>query len=154
MEMLEDVLVKKLASNLHEQWRAQHEINNPIIHVPELKITQDKKFIEKYGADSVDIANISYEELPEDLRVENQAAAMEVAKLVLEGIGKKKNLDEKLIEEISAKVHSKWLERNVDLASSEQKRPYSELGENEKEKDRSQVRMAISIYESLKSDVM
>ena len=44
----------------------------------------------------------------------------------------------------------KWLERNGEWASEEQKKPFVELSKEEKEKDRAQVRKAIEIFESSK----
>jgi len=59
-------------------------------------------------------------------------------------------LDESFVEEASAAVHDKWLERNGEWAPVEQKKPFGELAEEEKEKDRVQVRKAIGIFEASK----
>jgi len=58
-------------------------------------------------------------------------------------------LDETFIEGASAEVHSKWLERNGEWAPEEQKKPYEELSEEEKDKDRAQIKKAIELYEVL-----
>ncbi|TSC93127.1 MAG: hypothetical protein CEN89_242 [Candidatus Berkelbacteria bacterium Licking1014_7] len=63
---------------------------------------------------------------------------------------KGKPLDESFVEEASSKLHDAWLERNGEWAPEEQKKPYEELPEDEKEKDRAQVRKAIEIYNQAK----
>jgi len=40
-------------------------------------------------------------------------------------------------------MHDKWLERNGEWAPAEQKLPYDELSEEEKEKDRVVIKKAI-----------
>ena len=44
----------------------------------------------------------------------------------------------------------KWLERNGSWAPAEQNKPYAELSEEEKEKDRVIIKKAIELYQSSK----
>jgi hypothetical protein len=55
-------------------------------------------------------------------------------------------LDEEFIEKASNVIHEKWLERNGEWASEEQNKPYAELDEEEKDKDRAQIKKAIEIF--------
>lgn len=55
-------------------------------------------------------------------------------------------MGENFIEESSAVVHDKRLERNNDWAPDELKKSFGELTEEEKEKDRAQVKKASEIW--------
>ena len=70
--------------------------------------------------------------------------------VVLEAVEQGRPLDDNFIEEASAVVHEKWLERNSwvldpNYGNPDLAKPYAELSEEEKEKDRAQVRKAIEI---------
>ena len=55
-------------------------------------------------------------------------------------------LDDSFLELASSVLHDKWLERNGSWAPPEQNKPYSELSEEEKEKDRVIIRQAMKLY--------
>ncbi|MBU4368657.1 hypothetical protein KJ575_03025 [Patescibacteria group bacterium] len=93
----------------------------------------------------VDIANTPYEELPSEWQGENkisaEVAVTEVEKAIESGVP----LDESFIEAASSTIHDKWLERNGSWSPPEQNKPYAELSEEEKEKDRVIIRKAVEI---------
>ncbi|MBU3964994.1 hypothetical protein KKG29_02385 [Patescibacteria group bacterium] len=93
----------------------------------------------------VDIANTPYEGLPSEWQGENkisaEVAVTEVEKAIESGVP----LDESFIEAASSTIHDKWLERNGSWSPPEQNKPYAELSEEEKEKDRVIIRKAVEI---------
>lgn len=150
----------ELASLLHDEWRASRKKEDGTFN-PQVKVlvaTDDGK--EKwFNADKVpptakelkrqDIANTDYENLDPYYQGENKISA-EVA---IGEVYKNRNaIDdynrEAFIEGASNVMHEKWLERNGSWAPPEQKLPYAELSEEEKEKDRVIIRRAIEIYQS------
>lgn len=145
LEQKKQELVAKLGSLLHDEWRAPRKQDDGSFE-PRMKQTKDEKWIDDHNTDQVDIANTSYPELPEDWKGENRAAAEVAMSEVFKAVESGRELDDEFVEEASAVVHDKWLERNGEWAPDEQKKPYEELSEDEKEKDRAQVRKAIKIY--------
>jgi hypothetical protein len=112
-----------------------------------VKGTKDSEWsISHGGAKEVDIANTAFAELPEDWQGENRAAAEVAMNEVFRTAEGGRALDDSFVEEASEVVHEKWLERNGEWAPEEQKKPFGELSEDEKEKDRAQVRKAIEIF--------
>lgn len=113
--------VLELATLFHNEWRK-----------PRLKPdgTYEPRMKEDGTGGQCDIANTNYANLPERWQAENRAAAEWLVTI----------LD---IEVLSAKVHEEWSKRNE--WSPLAKIPYVALPEEEKEKDRAQVRAAIKI---------
>lgn len=142
--------ISALAGQLHDEWRAPR-IKEDGSYEPRIKKTEDQEWIAEHGTDEVDIANTAFPELPADWRAENQAAAETVMDLVFQAAKNGRPLDDAFIEEASAQVHDKWLERNGEWAPEELKKPFAELPEKEKEKDRVQVRKAIETFEAAKN---
>lgn len=144
--MQHDSNVATLADKLHEQWRQSRLDSSTGTFEPRVKGTKDAAWIEKNKTNQVDIANTEYKDLPEDWQAENKASA-EVA---ITEVERAKNavvieLNEDFVNKASDTVHQKWLQRNGEWAPAEQKLPYAELSEEEKEKDRVFVRAAIRV---------
>ena len=137
-------MINKLGSLLHEEWRAPRKKEDGTFD-PRIKKTKDLDWSKENGAEEVDIANTDYNNLPEDWKGENkisaEVAVTEVEKAIDAGIP----LDESFIEDASSTLHDKWLERNGSWAPAEQNKPYTELSEEEKEKDRVIIRKAIEV---------
>lgn len=138
--------ITNLADRLHDEWRVSRFRKETGDCEPRTKITKDKLWSEAHGgATEVDIANTRYEDLPSDWQAENKASAevavAEVEKAIATGV----SLDDSFLELASSVLHNKWLERNASWASEEQKKPYMDLSEREKEKDRVIIRKAIEI---------
>jgi hypothetical protein len=112
--------VVELATLFHEEWR-------------KLRLKPDGTYeprMKEDNGNAIDIANTAYKDLPEKWQAENRAAAYILVQL----------LD---MESLAAQVHNAWACRNTwsELA----KIPYAALPEEEKEKDRAQVRAAMNI---------
>ena len=140
-------LVTKLGSLLHDEWRAPRKQADGSFE-PRKKKTKDETWATAHGTSEVDIANTSFADLPSDWQGENRAAAEVAMNEVFSAVGSGGLLDAAFVEKASVAVHDKWLERNGAWAPAEQKKPFGELAEDEKEKDRAQVRKAIEIYEA------
>lgn len=138
--------IKSLGSQLHEEWRKPRYREDSKDYEPRIKKTKDEAWsLAHGGAVEVDIANIHYEGLPSEWQEENkisaEVAVTEVEKAVEAGMP----LDESFIEVASSTLHDKWLERNGSWAPAEQNKPYAELSEEEKEKDRVIIRKAVEV---------
>jgi hypothetical protein len=126
------LLVNELASLLHETWRSQRKDEATGIFTPRIKTTTDKEWIEAHGGlAEVDIANTPYLELPSDWQRENKIAA-EIAM-------------EKL-EDVMYIIHERWLDRNFDHATPEQKLNYSRLPVEDKKKDLDILEEAVQVF--------
>ena len=150
MAVLDEIRIKKesaiikLGSLLHEEWRQPRYREITKDYEPRIKKTKDSAWMQAHGgATEVDIANTPYEDLPSEWQGENKSSAevavTEVVNALYGGVG---SLNESFIETASSTLHDKWLERNGSWAPPEQKLPYSELSEEEKEKDRVIIRKA------------
>lgn len=142
-----DKRVAALAGELHEEWREGRLDPETGEYAERVKTTTDQGWIDSHGTPEVDIANTSYEDLPEDWKGENKISA-EVSVSLVERALRSGVIDiesDEFLEEASATVHEKWLERNGSWAPAEQNLPYSELSEEEKDKDRVMVKAAIRI---------
>lgn len=148
MEAIKQQLIAEVGSTLHDEWRAPRKKEDGSFE-PRVKKTKDEAWAQSHGTQEVDIANTSYKDLPEDWKGENKISA-EVAVAEIYKVGGK-NLDDAFVDSASAVIHEKWLERNGSWAPAEQNKPYAELSEEEKEKDRVIVRKAIQIFEKLMS---
>jgi len=84
----------------------------------------------------------------EDYReAENNMSAEIAMNEVRQAIKNGLPLDESFIEKTAEAVHAGWLKRNQRWADEESKKPYGELSESEKEKDRAFVLRAIEIFQ-------
>ena len=137
--------VKEVASDLHDEWREPRKISDGE-YEPRIKKTDDEKWIEENSTNEIDIANTNYEELPSDWQEENKASARVAISEIIKATNKKEQLDDSFIEYASATVHEKWLYRNGEYAPPEQNKPYNELSEEEKDKDRKIILKCIEIY--------
>jgi len=142
-----DELVIALASSAHDTWRASRKIEGTDLYEPRMKSVKDEQWIAEHGGVlEVDIANTPYQELPSEWQAENKASAETAADAVLAAAAEGRALDDAFVEDASSVIHEKWLERNGSWAPEEQKKPYAELSEEEKQKDREFVLGAIALY--------
>lgn len=114
-----------VASKAHDAWARDFRRANP-------NVTTRMK--DDGAGGQVDILNTEYKDLPEKWKKENKLGGQAAVEAV-EKFG-----DD--MEAAASYVHDKWLERNGSWAAESQKKPYSELSEEEKEKDRAFVRFA------------
>lgn len=139
-------IIQKIASTFHEEWR-KNRLQSDWIYKPMIEKSEDETRNKIHWTDIVDIANTAFEDLPSNWKYENIQAAKVVVDLVYE-----KDLEKitaETIEELSQIVHKKRLERNWIAWSFENQRiSYKDLSEEEKEKDRLQIKIAIEIINS------
>lgn len=143
-----ELLSYSMGSDLHEAWRAGRKREDGT-YEPRIKKTKDKAYISAHnGKNEVDIANLTFEELPIDWQYENLEAAKVAIAQTFDIIMSGKKITKEMIEEMSSVVHDEWLKRNDWVLSPEYgdpvlARPYAELPEEEKAKDRVQIRQAM-----------
>ncbi len=142
-------LVTQLGSLLHDEWRAPRKKEDGT-YEPRPKKTKDQEWAKNHGTEEVDIANTDYANLPEDWKGENKISAEIAMEEIYKALENGQELDDAFIEQASAVIHEKWLERNKDWAPAEQNKPYGELSEEEKDKDRAIIKKAIEIFQAAK----
>ncbi|MDP9850068.1 hypothetical protein [Streptosporangium lutulentum] len=136
--------IETAADRLHDKWRANYRLREG--DKPRIKVTTDEAWIRRHGTDRVDIAASRNRDLPTDLQKENVDSATSALRIVENS--RKRGVDtgtEDFMETASSDVHVEWLKRNGEWAPKEQKVPYSELSEFEKEKDREVVRVILGL---------
>ena len=138
--------IAELGGLLHNEWREPRKQEDNTFE-PRMKKTKDQEWIDEHNTDEIDIANTNYENLPEDWKGENKLSAEVAMNEIYEAISQQRNLDDSFVEEASSVIHDKWLERNKDWAPDEQNKPFGELSEEEKEKDRAIIKKGIEIYQ-------
>ena len=135
-----------LASTLHESWRVNRLLPTGA-YDPRVKTTIDTAWISTHQTDQVDIANTAFADLPGDWQEENMAAAIVAMNEVISAYEQGTEFNDAFVESASAQVHIEWLKRNSEWAEADQKLPYAQLSEEEKDKDRLQVLKAIEVFE-------
>jgi len=135
--------VEMLASKLHEIWA---EGTRAILMAKGAPL---ERFRDDGMGGQIDILNTPYSDLTPKWQSENKAQAESAIGLVA------KNMDSAIenIEGLAAQVHEQWLARNS--WAIEQKSPlavpYSELPEEEKQKDRDVITAAYEILSEMQS---
>ena len=144
---IEDI-IQRVASIFHENWRSS-KLHKDGTYESVIEESSDEDWINKHWTKIVDIANTNFEDLPINWKYENLQVAKVVVELVYEKIIAGKKITPEMVEEMSKIVHTKWLERNwKEWSFKNQRVPYEQLSEEEKEKDRTQVKMVIQFIES------
>ncbi len=107
----------EIGSRLHDEWRSHRKLENGK-YDPRWKATTDniyeprdgKSRFNEDGVLEVDIANLSFEELPKDWQKENLEAGLSVADIV----GDKQDISPEEMEEYAIKVHEAWCDRKAE----------------------------------------
>lgn len=128
-----DADVENTASKLHDIWREGRK-NEDGSYEPRMK--------DDGQGGEVDIANTDYADLPEKWQAENRASADHVVNLLRD---EQAPADQDPMEWAAEEVHKSWLDRNGSWAPEEQKLPYTQLSEEEKQKDRDVVQAALDV---------
>lgn len=152
---MKEKLAHMIAAALHEDWR-KTRLNPDGTFNPRWKKIKDEKFIEGLDKDNlpasiriengvfeIDIANSSYDELSEDWKAENKAAAEVVAEIIC-------SEKEYTLDEIGSIIHDEWLKRNDWAKGGELDVPFSELSTEEQNKDLAQYRVGLDIALKMK----
>ena len=151
-EMAKAYFAESMWSDLHEEWR-RSRLKEDWTYEPRWKKSKDAEWTKAHGTDDVDIANTSFAELPSNRKYENLEAAKVAIELVFDKVISWEEITDEMIEEMASIVHEKWLERNSWVFDKEYGNPtlaqeYAKLPEEEKEKDRVQIRQAIAKIKS------
>lgn len=118
-------MVETLAKRLHEKWLREH-------------------------ADEGDEANTGFDELPEEWKVENRAAAGIVTDILMDHDGKVNLDDPEVYDRVGRLVHGAWLARNTgDEREPGQEVRFEDLPQEEKDKDISQIRTGEEVFKEL-----
>lgn len=143
------LLSYSMGADLHEAWRETRKTKDGS-YEPRMKKTKDQKYIDSHdGKNEVDIANLSFEELPSDWQFENLEAAKVAINQVYDVVMNKSNITREQIEKMSSVVHDEWLKRNdwvyhPEYGNPDQAKPYEELSPEEQAKDRVQIKEAMA----------
>lgn len=109
------------------------------LYEPRLKVVDGKTY---------DIANLGYDDLPEQFKFENRESARVAINQINERIKGGGKLNDEFIEKASSTVHDEWLKRNGSWAPENQKLTFSKLSKAEADKDRAIVKKALSLFET------
>lgn len=138
--------VDTLGSAFHEDWR-KTRLDDEGNFEPRVKETSDSAWIEANGTNQVDIANSTYDQLPEDWKAENKAAAEVVVGVMVERDGAIDLSDETTRLEVGGIVHDAWLSRNKWAAGGDLDKPFDQLPPEEQAKDISQIEVAQQVFQ-------
>lgn len=133
-DMSKNFLAHSIARELHRSWQERSPLTNS--GGPRQSVFTTSKDGEK-----VDLANTSYDDLPEDLREENY----ESAKSVIDAISRSKDYGGSEDLFVPAAIHKSWMERNSDDDRNELKVSYRDLNDTEKAKDLNLLKKALFI---------
>ncbi len=139
-----------LASALHENWRETRR-NEDGTFEPRIKETKDDGWIHSHDfSTEVDIANTSYEDLPEDWQRENRNAAEVVVKLLNLGVNEVSVdlANPGTRSEIGQAIHEAWLSRNDWASGGELDVHFDKLSSEEQAKDIEQIEIALSLFKT------
>jgi hypothetical protein len=141
--------ISEVADSMHEEWRNSHfaakgegtprwkPMNDESVQWTKKNGTSPDalQINPETGKPEINIAGLRNSQLPPQHAGENTAAARGAVEAVLAN-------PKAGMEAQAATVHEQWLQRNGSWAPPEQKKPYAQLSEPEKEKDRVVVRAA------------
>lgn len=144
---IKEALSYSMGADLHETWRETRKKEDGT-YEPRMKKSKDEKWNKEHGTDDVDIANLTFEELPSNWQYENLEAAKVAIAQVFDKVIGGGEISEEMIETMSSEVHEAWLKRNdwvydKEYGNPDQAKPYVDLSEEEKAKDRVQIQEAI-----------
>ena len=141
-------IIEKIAWIFHENWR-KSKIDENGVYESVIEKSKDEVWTKEHWTEVVDIANTKFEDLPRNWQRENIEAAKVAVELVYQKVVDWEEITSEMIEEMSKIVHEKRFERNWEHWSFENQRvEYEKLSEEEKEKDRIQIKLAIQIIKS------
>jgi len=137
--------VDALATAFHEDWR-KTRLDADGNYEPRVKATKDEAWVGEHGTDQVDIANSTYSDLPEDWKAENKAAAEVIVGIVNDEKGSIDIADPDVYDKVGETIHAAWLSRNEWAKGGDLDVPFSDLPQDEKDKDIDQVIVAQRVF--------
>ena len=170
-EEIKKLLGYEVGSRLHEGWRESRNVDEQarLGREPRWKKTKDQMFISQAKESEVvrigevvevDIANMTFTELPEDWQKENLEAGLAVTRLTMGSLSREGSIGIEELLSLSAEeaeklgdgVHEAWMARTEKADwNAEQFVPYSELPRSEQEKDLLHVRAALTVIREVLS---
>mgnify|MGYP006143769919 CR=1 FL=1 len=136
-----------VASRLHEDWRRSRDI--VVLSDGEAVFTPNVK---KIDGTEYDIANLAFDELPEQFRESNLSVARFTCSILEEALKSQTNIDVAFVDSAAASLHEDWVkDTRTSLEMMEQTMPrdmlpFEFLPADQQEKVRSFVRPAIDVY--------
>ena len=157
-EIIKEALSYSLGSDMHEVWRNSRKRDDGT-YEPRIKKSKDEAWNQIHGTDEVDIANCTFEELPSNWQYENLEAGKVAISLVYEKILNGEQFTKEDIDKMASYIHDEWLKRNnwvFDPKYGDPKLavPYSELSQEEKNKDITQFAPACNKVEAYKQGLI
>ena len=159
---LADVLGNKVGAELHKKWQEERGFE-PRVKVLALVDGKEKWFNEDQVPDgaeilfSQDIANTKFDDLHDNWKKENMEAGIAASQILIDTLGsdtvinKSLELDSSTLEAMAEKIHDEWMARNPkEDWNAHLHIPYSELSEEEKEKDRVHILAALEALKKYK----
>ena len=136
-----------VAARLHDDWRFART------KVPEGEYDKDEypngkwepRIKEVQGAE-VDIANLHFDKLPEKFQHENLEAAKVACNSVKRQTDAGYEFDDYFYHQAAIESHNHWIKRNEDWISDDQKKPFDEQLEDDRERTIDIVKLAVAIY--------
>ena len=130
-----ELLSYSMGSDLHEVWRAGRKLEDGT-YEPRIKKTKDQAYIDAHGGNNeVDIANLSFAELPSDWQFENLEAAKVAINQVYDVMMGDTPVTKEQIEAMSSVVHDEWLKRNSWVFDPEYGNPDQQIRAQGKRKE-------------------
>lgn len=156
-EALIQHMMRAVEGGGHEIWRAPRKQEDGTYEprLKELDLQKDGEWMAANEAlvlhrntkPEVDIANLSFEQLPPSRQEDTRESFHYAFEAVLRAAHNGTPHDEAFIDATADTIHERWVMRNEKSAEPEQLLPYAQLSEEEREKDRKYVRLALEQYE-------
>ena len=110
-KLIKEALSYSLAYDLHEIWRKSRKQEDGS-YKSRYKKSKDEEWNISHGTDEVDIANLSFTELPSNCQNEELEEPRIIIELVYNKIMSNQKIDNQEINKISATIHEEWQKRN------------------------------------------
>ncbi len=150
LELL-DTAANAVGSQLHELWRETRKLPDGS-YEERVKPTKDVDWSEEHdGVTEVDIANTTFEELPDDWKEENLEAGKVVVDILVKNNGEIDLSDPDQRSKVGSQIHDAWISRNEwvkdpESGNPELAKPFDELPAEEQQKDIQQLEMAMEMF--------
>ena len=138
-----------VASRLHEDWRR----SRPLVMTGEGE-AQFEPNMKNVDGEQYDIANLPFDELPEQFKTSNLSVAKLTCNLIEEALSARKNIDIDFLNTAAARLHEEWVkDKRTSLERMEQTvprdmLPFQFLPPEQQEKVRTFVRPSVDVYKT------
>jgi len=145
-----------LGSVLHDDWREQSFSDGQGGFISRIKCLVERDGLQKWvNVDAIiegeptlvsqDIANTSFGDLDPSWQKDNRDAARTVVEILVKRNGNVDLSNTEVYEEIGDEIHEAWLARAGWIEPGLEK-PFSELSDEQREKDINQMRLALKVF--------